>query len=351
MISPKISIILPCYNVADYLPKCLDTIINQTYTNIEIICVDDGSPDNSIDILNEYKNKDNRIIVVSQKNQGLSGARNTGASYVTGEYIMYVDSDDWIDLETCEKAVNAAVNNDADLVIWNYIREYHNNPLPRFILGNDKLIFDGEECREKIHRRIVGLYNEELSSPETADSLVTAWGKLYKSDLILNNNIKFVDTKLIGTEDALFNIYALNNIKRAVYIPDCLYHYRKDNDISLTSVYKSKLFSQWQYLYSLIEEFIEEQKLDDTYKTALNNRICLGIIGLGLNIMNSEKTNKIKEIKSIISSDRYRKAYKQLRLEYFPVHWRLFFSFAKHNNAFGVFLMLKAIFFLLGNRC
>lgn len=349
MYNKKISLILPCYNVSEFLPKCLDSIVNQTYTNLEIICVNDGSTDNSIDILNEYKERDDRIIVVSQENMGLSGARNTGAKFATGDYIMYVDSDDWLSLETCEKAINEAIQNDADLVVWNYTREFTNKSLPRYILGEKKQIFEGNECHHRIHRRIFGLYEDELSAPETADSLITAWGKLYRASIILDNNIEFVDTKLIGTEDALFNIYALKYVNKAVYIPDCLYYYRKDNETSLTSTYKSKLFSQWQYLYDLILDYLEDNKCDESYKIAFNNRICLSIIGLGLNILDAGKEiNKIKEIKRILSSPRYRQAYKQLKLKYFPVHWKLFFFFAKNNWAFGIYMMLIAISFLIG---
>ena len=95
-----ISIIVPVYNVEAYLPQCLDSLINQTYQDLEIICVNDGSTDGSLEILQKYQSKDKRIKVVSQKNQGLSGARNTGISQATGEWIMFVDSDDYL-LKDC----------------------------------------------------------------------------------------------------------------------------------------------------------------------------------------------------------------------------------------------------------
>ena len=235
MDSKKISIIVPVYNVEKYLPKCLDSLINQTYKNLEIICVNDETPDNSLQILEDYARKDNRIKIVSQKNQGLSGARNTGAKYVTGEYIMYVDSDDWIELDTCEVAVNKAVENDADIVLWSYVREFADLSLPKKIFDEDEIVFDEADVKYKLHRRLFGLCDEELRVIENADSVVTAWGKLYKSGLILNNHIDFVDTKLIGTEDALFNINVFGYAKKAVFINKCFNHYRKDNMTSLMS--------------------------------------------------------------------------------------------------------------------
>lgn len=107
--TPKVSIIVPVYNVEPHLRQCMDSLINQTYRNIEIICVNDGATDESGEILAEYAAKDSTIKVISQKNAGLSAARNVGFSFATGDYVMYVDSDDWIDLETCETAVAIAV--------------------------------------------------------------------------------------------------------------------------------------------------------------------------------------------------------------------------------------------------
>ena len=109
-----ISIIVPVYNVEKYLAECLDSLINQTYQYIEIICVNDGSVDNSKSILEEYASKDYRIKIINQNNQGLSAARNPGMREASGKYIMFVDSDDWIDLCTCKEAVISAEKNHAD---------------------------------------------------------------------------------------------------------------------------------------------------------------------------------------------------------------------------------------------
>ena len=103
MFAPDISVIVPVYNTESYLKKCIENIINQTFRNIEIILVDDGSTDTSAEILADYALRDNRIIVIHQENQGLSAARNAGMRSAKGEYIMFVDSDDWIDVNTCEK--------------------------------------------------------------------------------------------------------------------------------------------------------------------------------------------------------------------------------------------------------
>ena len=111
---PKISIIVPVYNVEPYLRQCLNSLVNQTLKDIEIICVNDGSPDDCLSILHEHAEKDNRIAVINQKNTGLSGARNSGLKVASGEYVMFVDSDDWVDVRICEELYNAALRENAD---------------------------------------------------------------------------------------------------------------------------------------------------------------------------------------------------------------------------------------------
>lgn len=347
MINPLISIIIPCYNTEKYLPQCLDSIVAQTYNNLEIICVIDGSPDNSLRICKQYAQNDSRIVIIEQSNQGLSGARNTGVAAAHGDYIMFVDSDDWIEHTTCEKAVDKINKDNYDLIVWSYIREFANTQKEKKILGECDLAFDSIGCK-RLHRRIFGLTESELSDPENADSLVTAWGKLYRFELI--KDIKFVDTKEIGTEDALFNCYALKNVKSAYYIADCLNHYRKDNNTSLTSTYKEKLFVQWQHLYDLMELCISDNDLGAEFEQALNNRISMSIIGLGLNELDNKVVflKKIKNIKTIIASKKFRAAYKKFTLQYFPLHWKVFFLFAKMNFATGVFILLSVIKKLIG---
>ena len=122
----KISLIIPVYNVAKYLGRCLDSIVNQTYRNIEIICVNDGSTDDSLDILNSYALKDERVKIINRENNGVSSSRNVALDVAKGEWIMFVDSDDWIDLNVCEAAMKIALEDSADVVMWAYVREFKN---------------------------------------------------------------------------------------------------------------------------------------------------------------------------------------------------------------------------------
>lgn len=152
----KISIIVPVYNVQEYISQCLESLIHQTYHNTEIILINDGSKDNTSSILQDYSIKDNRIIVINQENQGVSASRNEGLKRASGDYIMFCDSDDWYELNACEIALKTIIENNADIVMFGYVREYKGNSLPKAMFNENQLFFEGQEVRDRLHRRIFG---------------------------------------------------------------------------------------------------------------------------------------------------------------------------------------------------
>lgn len=338
-----ISIIVPVYNVAPYLPKCLDSLVNQTYGDIEIICVNDGSTDHSGEILEEYAIKDKRIKIITQENKGLSQARNTGMEHAKGEWMMFVDSDDWIDTDCCEKIIGST-ENDYDLYFFSYKREFANNSLTKYIFNKQERIFISESDIRWLYKRLIAPNEEELRNPDKLDSLSTAWGKMYKSAIIKNHNIKFVSTKEIGTEDLLFNVYYFTYLTKAIYLPEPLYHYRKSNATSLTNLYKPHLEKQWYCLFSMIEEWIKDNN-KEYLNIPFSHRKSLSIIGMGLNICFSNKkfSDKYADINRILNFSWYKNAISTLPLENFPIHWKLFFFAARQQHALVVLLMLLTI--------
>lgn len=336
----KVSIIVPVYNVAPYLRQCMDSAVNQTYRNIEIICVDDGSTDGSGEILDEYAAADNRVRVIHRENQGISAARNVGFLLATGEYVMYLDSDDWIDIETCQKAISNILSEPVDLVMWPYIREFPDHSSPKIIFQDQKF-FDEAKCR-KLQRHMIGLLGNELAHPESADALSTVWGKLYRREIIEQNHIRFAELSRIGTyEDGLFNFCYLAYAKSAVYIPDYMSHYRKNT--GMTSKYRSKLALQWKNLFSDMRGYIEKGGYGSDFEEALNNRISLSIIGLGLNVLALPNRKALAEIQNILADKEYRAAVKTLPMRYFPPHWWVFFACCKLDFSVGVFVLLKCM--------
>lgn len=347
MCKPKITIVVPVYNTGKYLEKCMQSLISQTMEELEIICVNDGSTDNSLALLEHYQDSDSRVRVINQKNQGLSEARNTGIRAATAEYLMFLDSDDWIDPETCDSAFAAARDYGADIVIWSYVREFANLSLPQPVIDqeSDTAVFGKGKQGCNLHRRILGLIGDELRTPEKIDSLVTAWGKLYKTALITDSQIKFIDTKIIGTEDALFNVYVFGTAETIVSLNHCYHHYRKDNQGSLTKSYKPKLYQQWQTLFGYMQDYIADNNLGPDYQQALDNRRVMSIVGLGLNVLSSDggARKKIGLVKEIICSEEYRRAVKNFNLKYLPVHWKVFYLSAQSKNAAAVYALLLCI--------
>ena len=337
-----ISIIIPIYNMEPFLAECLDSVLAQTYPHLQVICVNDGSKDRSQEILEEYARRDPRIVPIVKENGGLSSARNRGLEAATGEYVMFVDSDDWLDHDICRLAVAEMEQNGVDLVMWSYVREFKTHSKVTDVLGKERLYFDEEGVR-RLHRRLFGLVGEELSDPSKCDIIVTAWGKLFRHQLVAG--IEFIDTKKIGTEDCMYNVHAFANVRSAVYLPVYGCHYRKYNAASLTTVYNTKLFPGWQYMYELMDDLIDAQQLPEVYRTALRNRRALSVLGLGVNIMaaNWKPTEKRRELRRIIRLPSYREALTALDLSPMPIHWKAYFACARLGCAWGLYGLLLVI--------
>ncbi len=336
-----ISIIVPVYNAERWLERCLESLSAQTLRDVEIVCVNDGSTDGSARILREYARRDPRIAVLSWANAGMSAARNRGMEAARGEWIMLVDADDWIDPNTCERALEAAVVHSADVVLWSYMREREDGrAIPRPLTAGDRE-FSGEDVR-KLHRKMVGPVGDELRDPALLHSWGTAWGKLYNRRVIAHT--RFTDTRLVGTEDALFNIEVFDRVERAFYIDRPMYHYRT-HGTSSTGGYNANLVSGWERLYRIVSDIITSGNLGDDFNAALENRIALSLIGVGLNECRSTRSRaeKIAALKEILSMESYRRAIRSLPLAHLPPHWRLFFMAAGNGNAALVLVLLRII--------
>lgn len=346
--NPLVSIVLPVYKVEPYLRQCMDSILNQSYKNIEVICVNDGSPDKCTEILREYAAKDDRVVIIEQVNQGVAAACNNGTDRAAGKYITYVGSDDWIEPEAIETMVDAIKKYDCDVVMFNYYREYGQHTLKKHIFDKPIIVFDEEGCRQ-LHRRQSGIIGKELAEPENADALCSMATKLYKLDVIQKNGVQYIDNQLVGTYgDGIFNLMYFEYVHKAVFIDRYLYHYRKTNPTSNTTAYKQGFPQKWNNLFDVIENYIDEKNLGDDFREGLSNRIALAVIGLGLNAMaNTEGNKPIKtEIYGILHDGRVHEALIRLNTSPMLLHWKVFFSCARTGNTAFVYMLLKAIIFL-----
>ena len=340
----KISIVIPVYNVESFLDQCLESVVSQTYENLQIILINDGSTDKSLDICNRYASKDDRISVFNQTNMGLSGARNTGIQKSIGHYIMFLDSDDWLHKSTVSEALKKALEYDVDLVFWKMTKVYNNKEFIGNSPFNRDQLFKDEKL-SNLQRRIVGPIGNEKHNPSLIDTFASAWGKLYRTDLIRNSNLEFIDTKIIGSEDILFNVQYFQLMSSAYFINQPLIYYRKDNPNSLTKTHGSSLFPRFKNLFELISKVIVENELSPIYRSALNNRIAISMMNIGLSVTSPRNTDsivqQINNIGSYLSDPIYKGSYRNLKLKGFAFHWKLFFLACKSRSKYGVFILLK----------
>ncbi len=214
---PKISVIVPVYNVEKYLKQCLESIINQTFKDIEIICVNDGSLDKSRKILEEYKNKDSRIRIIDKKNGGLSSARNAGLRFSTGEYISFIDSDDWIDETMFEKLYNNITKMNTDISIC----AVHRFDEKKSQIDDSNPYFTLEYFNETFDNKV---FSYKDTTHFLMDVCVMAWNKLYRKSFLDELGVEFPEGLIFEDGPFFFSIFFKTN--RVSIIRDFLYYYR-----------------------------------------------------------------------------------------------------------------------------
>ena len=319
-----VSIIVPVYNVEQYIDKCLKSIISSTYTNLEIILIDDGSTDSSGNICDRYAELDKRCKVYHKKNGGLPDARNYGLDRVNGKYIMFVDSDDWIDNDCVQKCVDEFNKDEKlDCVIFPYIREFAKKSVKTFVLGTSNKKYTGNDVKEKIHRRFWGLLDSALNSPLTLDQLNMAWGKMYKADLI--GNIRFTSVEIIGSsEDNWFNAQVFANATTVVYRADIFYYYNKENESSIVHSYRPNLTETKNNLHKFLLNYAYDNNYDNKYISALKNREILTLLDYVRNIAGSKLNIIDKYNKLNILLQKKRSLYTKSFLSKLTFKWKLF---------------------------
>ena len=249
----KVSVIMPVYNVEKYLPQCIESVLAQSLNDIEIICVNDGSTDDSLKVLQEFKARDNRIVIIDKANEGSGIARNTALAIAKGEYVYFVDSDDWLDnAGVLEKLYNKAVADNLDILIFGGLSCYEK---------------DGKIAKSKGGYSLRNLdkkyFNKVFSAKDIKKDVFkfpsTAWTKLYRHEFLLENNIKFQHIK-VG-QDQLPFFHSMILAKRIEVFPYC---YRKNRVGSAMTVKKKKNFSPI-FVTRAVEELLKKLGLEDDY--------------------------------------------------------------------------------------
>lgn len=222
---PKISIIIPCYKTEKFLDKCLDSVVNQTLTDIEIILVDDESPDHIPQMCDEWAQKDTRIKVIHKKNEGLGLARNAGIKIASGEFIAFLDSDDIVNINTYQFCYDLAIKEGADEIRFLFSRFTNENSIENNILNENYILYrTPEKYIIPLLSGIAPIQEKEKLEIESTCSSCTA---LYRSKIIKDNNIQFLSERQWMSEDYIFNILYAYSCKSIIFTNNIFYHYRE----------------------------------------------------------------------------------------------------------------------------
>lgn len=311
MTDAKITVIIPVYNVEPYLHQCLDSVINQTYQNLEIIIVDDGSPDRCGEICDEYALKDSRIQVIHKKNGGLSAARNDALKKVTGEWISFVDSDDWCELDLYEKVIEKACESQAEIVMFSLFRNLPNSEERISAFDRDFETSDRKTISSLQYSALSYRYNPYPSASLWGQGF--PWDKLFKTSLIKDHNLRFAEN-IRANEDVIFNIHAFQHATKVKFFDLPLYHWRL-NPESIGHKYTADRPEVDQEIYEEMIRIGEEYNLPNEYYQAVDVRTVENVIRMGRRcFFHRERKesfpNKIKFATQVLHTEPFYSAYK-----------------------------------------
>lgn len=274
-----VSIIIPVYNVEEYIEECLESILAQTYKDIELLIVDDGSTDNSLELIREYENKFKKIRIFTQQNKGVSEARNLALNYVSGEFVLYIDPDDFLEPVMIEKMVNKAQKYNSDITICGYYLYYSKDNV------NNKIFTYGIN------------ESKNLSSLEVIDMMLNyklqgqLWNKLFKKDILINNNFKFEPGRYIQDIFPVFKaVLKSNNI---IFVDEPLYYYRQRMSSTVNKKSKKLAEDYFHAMYSIMNYIKEENvKVDKNSYIAFRTIVLSNFIAM---YTNYKKDNVYKD--------------------------------------------------------
>lgn len=338
MEQPLISIIVPIYNVSKYLDRCMDTILNQTYKNLEIIMVDDESPDDCGKKCDEYAKKDDRIVVIHKKNAGLGMARNSGLEIAKGQYVGFIDSDDYVSKDMFEKLYETLKENNADTCFGRYYDVDSNGNAREAKEYYKRDLYQGNQVKELI----LGMIGSLPEDPGDVEIGMSVWKGLYSMELINKYNLKFPSEREFISEDIVFHMEYLQKAQMVAACNNFGYYYC-DNGASLTKSYKVDRFEKEKILYrkevnELRKIFLTAEFEQRLYKSFLGRvRRC---ISQEANVNPNDKTVKFN-IKQICKDELIQSIIKRFDDRNMQITKRMVNCFIKYKMIVALYCIFK----------
>ncbi len=339
-----ISFIVPVYGVEKYIHQCVDSILGQTYSDFELILVDDGSPDNCPEICDEYAKKDTRIKVIHKKNAGVSEARNTDIEAASGEWAYFVDSDDWIELDACEKLMRDAQQTGADCIMSDCIIQ-SDKSIKRLHQFSQIFYTDERKTIQSIQKFILCHKFSPYYVKGISNGYAAPWGKFVKMSIIKNNNIRF-DPEAKGVfDDGIYSLYLLDHINSFYYNNEHTYNYRIVGT-SLTHAFKANSIDILKRNSALVRKFIKETDKDQSFVIAEANReitfLTAQLSKYFFNPANSKsRSEKYEELRETLRDEPFSLAIKECKIKYLEDQHKYSAICMKFHYLFGLEIYAK----------
>ncbi len=335
-----ISIIIPVYNTSKYLKQCLNSVINQSYNNLQIILVNDQSTDNSLEICYDYSNKDERIEVITKENEGLGLTRNAGLRLAKGKYVTFLDSDDWFEINHIENLYKLIKKYNVDLVIGTNTR-CTDDGKPLYVTN---LPLSGLMGIKKIKEQLIpSMMSADKESKKDLGIPMSVCFNLYTTDIINTYNLKFPSERYCISEDFFFNIDFLNRSSKVFISNEKGYFYRF-NPISITRGFDEKQINRTFNFYTEIKEKLNEKEYGKDMKYRIKRGTLAKVRSLLMMISRSgiPLKNKRMLIKRILESNVVRECFDEFSLKYYRVNLRIIMYCIKKEMINSLLLILKA---------
>lgn len=334
MMTPKVSIIVPCWNVEKYLDRCIDSLVSQTLREIEIILVDDDSPDSVPEMCERWAEKDSRIKVIHKSNAGAGYARNSGLEAATGEYVAFVDADDYVRNDAYQLYYEAAASNNADIVFSGINSEMQPGVWKQTNMPARMNVLNKEQSWLYAKGMVANL--PHVKSEKTSSCSV--WHSIYKRSNIMSNNIRFLSEREIVSEDLLFQLDFMKTVNNSVFIPQALYYYCL-NDNSLSFTFKKERF---EGQIKLRGELLKRMSDDSDASYRANRRFIAGCRVYSEKLAVSKLNNKLHILRKMLDNEIWKEVGKDYKPSYLPLHQSIIYRLQLNHHS--ILLLLFSAF-------